>query len=136
MASPRPRSKSPSAKSAGRKLGPAPTKKAAPAAKKGPSTMEIIQEALSMTEERDGLSVHSIKSYANEHYPDVAFKNRLKSTLLKGMESGALTRPRRSAGVTGVQGFFKVSCGCFFVCVFSKSLTMQNFFFLSFCVPP
>ena len=109
MASPRAHSKSPNN---GGKAGRTTTK-AASCGKAHPSTMDIIQEALRKTEEKNGLSFHSIKTYAKSAYPDLAvksgFKTRVKNALLKGLESEVLKRPKRCATYTGAHGFFKVS---------------------------
>ena len=63
----------------------------------GPSTLEMVVEAIKHHEDRKGTSVASIKMYILNTYPMVdpaALKPRLKKAFAKGVEEGLLCRPK------------------------------------------
>ncbi|XP_070184156.1 late histone H1-like [Littorina saxatilis] len=88
-------------------------RKAPAAARSSVSTINIVTEALEKTEEKKGLSLSGLKSFAVSNYPDLAaqaaFKSRLRKAILKGLENELLIRPAKSKECTGVTGRFKLA---------------------------
>lgn len=101
-------------------------RKAPAAARSSVSTINIVTEALEKTEEKKGLSLSGLKSFAVSNYPDLAaqaaFKSRLRKAILKGLENELLIRPAKSKECTGVTGRFKVSFSPSIITLFPPSV--------------
>lgn len=83
------------------------------AARRHPTVLRMVLEALQAGEKRRGTSVAAIKLYILHKYPTVdisRFKYLLKQALATGMRRGLLARPLNSKA-RGATGSFKVSLG-------------------------
>ena len=64
-----------------------------------PGTYTMLVEAVTELDDRKGVSVPAIKAFIMEKYPTAdqsMLKYRLKKALQKGLEGGAIARPKGS----------------------------------------
>ncbi|TUY72730.1 Protein B4 [Bagarius yarrelli] len=85
-----------------------PVKKVSP----HPSTMEMVKEALTVLDQRKGVSAQAIRTFIKEKYrtvDEMRLKTMVRKALVKGIDSGAFVRPASSSTTTGAQGRFRLA---------------------------
>ncbi|XP_035690795.1 sperm-specific protein PHI-2B/PHI-3-like [Branchiostoma floridae] len=76
-----------------------------------PTTLDMVVEAIEALGDSKGASVQAIKQWIPARYPTVdpaRLGSLVKKALAKGLETGRLVRPKKSEGLTGATGRFKV----------------------------
>ncbi|XP_066297262.1 sperm-specific protein PHI-2B/PHI-3-like [Branchiostoma lanceolatum] len=76
-----------------------------------PTTLDMVVEAIEALGDSKGASVQAIKQWIPARYPTVdpaRLGSLVKKALAKGLETGRLVRPKKSEGMTGATGRFKV----------------------------